>query len=559
MTASHRAQSTPDDGHDLPCPAAARTGRRNETATALLIAIGFGILFGSVTASRFQLVFGSEAFLPLNRVCSVIVLLALIPGVVRRHCTVKNLLVAAGASWLVHAVAVLLSQVLVEPIDLYALGMLSCAFEGAALGIMKLLYVLWALQLRPRLSVSAIAGGFLCGTVYDCLFMSSPAGAIVAQWLAGKGLSLGLLVWGFARAKIPPVAEVTGVAGVAGVAGGARPVERADGAADADASHGASSGASPLRDPDFAAFAAFMAFALVAMLVQGVFAVATGLGGVGGNAFFGLSTGIVMVVVRCAVLLYCAVCVDRMAYAPTTAAVTTLMVVALSLTSLFRGENLGLAGDLLRETAYYILQVVPLVMAMKVARTRPADRVALIAVALVVSASNHVTRFLCFLLVGGSTALGAWEVGALSFASIAVTAAFSMTAMYFEKPRTASYASSYASSGASYGAASGATPDAAWGPVLTAEIDFSRRFGAVCEQGGLTERERDVVLQAVHGYTIDNIADRLCLSRETVKTTLSKAYARAGVNGKQAFLARMDELELGPAAVAPVPDAAGAR
>lgn len=73
------------------------------------------------------------------------------------------------------------------------------------------------------------------------------------------------------------------------------------------------------------------------------------------------------------------------------------------------------------------------------------------------------------------------------------------------------------------------------------EADFCRRFEQACNTHGLTQREREILFTAIHGYTIDNIADRLSISRETVKSGLARAYARAGVNGKQAFLALMDE------------------
>lgn len=82
------------------------------------------------------------------------------------------------------------------------------------------------------------------------------------------------------------------------------------------------------------------------------------------------------------------------------------------------------------------------------------------------------------------------------------------------------------------------TPDAS--PLVAASVNFARRFEELASERGLTPRERDVLFEAVHGYTIDHIARKLSLSREAIKSSLTRAYARAGVSGKQAFLALMD-------------------
>lgn len=60
----------------------------------------------------------------------------------------------------------------------------------------------------------------------------------------------------------------------------------------------------------------------------------------------------------------------------------------------------------------------------------------------------------------------------------------------------------------------------------------------------ISERERDVLFEALHGRTVEGVAETLFLPRDTVKTYLSRAYARAGVNNKQAVLKLIDEWEL---------------
>ncbi|WP_303203257.1 response regulator transcription factor [Raoultibacter timonensis] len=56
----------------------------------------------------------------------------------------------------------------------------------------------------------------------------------------------------------------------------------------------------------------------------------------------------------------------------------------------------------------------------------------------------------------------------------------------------------------------------------------------------LTEREKEVLREAMHGYSIDNIAKHLNLSSQTIKTYLSRSYSRLGVASKQAVLELLD-------------------
>ena len=70
---------------------------------------------------------------------------------------------------------------------------------------------------------------------------------------------------------------------------------------------------------------------------------------------------------------------------------------------------------------------------------------------------------------------------------------------------------------------------------------FAQQFDILCERVRLTPREREVLAEAIHGYSRTNIAKKLCLSPETVKTYLNRAYAKAGVTSKQELVARIEE------------------
>lgn len=81
-------------------------------------------------------------------------------------------------------------------------------------------------------------------------------------------------------------------------------------------------------------------------------------------------------------------------------------------------------------------------------------------------------------------------------------------------------------------------------PLRLRGIEFCLKFEEFCEAKSLSDRERDVLFEALHGRTVEGVAEVLFLSRDTVKTYLSRAYARAGVNNKQAVLKLIDEWEL---------------
>ena len=83
------------------------------------------------------------------------------------------------------------------------------------------------------------------------------------------------------------------------------------------------------------------------------------------------------------------------------------------------------------------------------------------------------------------------------------------------------------------GRAAGATTDA-----------FGMQFEALAQRVHLTPREREAVLEALHGYSRANIARKLNLSPETVKTYLNRAYAKAQVTSKQELVALVERERL---------------
>lgn len=72
---------------------------------------------------------------------------------------------------------------------------------------------------------------------------------------------------------------------------------------------------------------------------------------------------------------------------------------------------------------------------------------------------------------------------------------------------------------------------------------FARNLEAFCQRYDLTPREREVLLEAMHGYSMENIGRRLYVSRETVKTHLRRIYNKVGVSGKQELISFIDRLD----------------
>lgn len=69
---------------------------------------------------------------------------------------------------------------------------------------------------------------------------------------------------------------------------------------------------------------------------------------------------------------------------------------------------------------------------------------------------------------------------------------------------------------------------------------FTVSVDALCEQCHLTPREREVLLEVLHGYTMANVAHRLGISPETVRTHMRSVYQKTGTDNKQALIRHVD-------------------
>lgn len=82
-------------------------------------------------------------------------------------------------------------------------------------------------------------------------------------------------------------------------------------------------------------------------------------------------------------------------------------------------------------------------------------------------------------------------------------------------------------------------------PTATASTDdsdvaFARNIEGICDESRLTPREREVLLEILHGYTEANVAKRLGISPGTVRTHVKSIYNKTGAANKQDLIRIID-------------------
>ena len=75
-----------------------------------------------------------------------------------------------------------------------------------------------------------------------------------------------------------------------------------------------------------------------------------------------------------------------------------------------------------------------------------------------------------------------------------------------------------------------------------ADASFEKAIEDFCRECQLTPRESEILLEALHGYSMPNIATQLCISPGTVRTHMRNIYLKAGVSNKQELIRRIDAM-----------------
>lgn len=71
---------------------------------------------------------------------------------------------------------------------------------------------------------------------------------------------------------------------------------------------------------------------------------------------------------------------------------------------------------------------------------------------------------------------------------------------------------------------------------------FALGVDLLTRQANLTPREREVLIETLHGYTMAGVAQVLSISVETVRTHMKRIYAKAQVTNKQALIKKIASL-----------------
>ena len=71
---------------------------------------------------------------------------------------------------------------------------------------------------------------------------------------------------------------------------------------------------------------------------------------------------------------------------------------------------------------------------------------------------------------------------------------------------------------------------------MAAVDPFAHGIDVLSEWAKLSPREREVLVEIIHGYTMSSVGDILSISTETVRTHMKRIYEKAGVSNKQALI-----------------------
>lgn len=100
----------------------------------------------------------------------------------------------------------------------------------------------------------------------------------------------------------------------------------------------------------------------------------------------------------------------------------------------------------------------------------------------------------------------------------------------------------YAGAGPSQEPAWPANDAASPEPPAPAKDPFMAGLDRLCDECRLTPRERDVLVEVLHGYSMANAARNLGISPETVRTHMRNIYQKTGRTNKQALIQSIERL-----------------
>lgn len=424
----------------------------------------------------------------------------------------------------------------------FVFGILMTAAEGTASTLLVFLFLMPLVRFSSRQVAVTVASGYLLVHLYDGLFLAMPQGVCLAQRPLALLAMVGLAGVLCRRADTSDAAE--------------KPSE----APPVGASEGSSGESVPLAVPAVrprvvAECLLLGALVAVLLLVQGVYSQVTGLGSVGNVQAFNLFTELFAAGVRAAVLVYCLLRTEDVPPAHVAACAVLIFLVGIPVVDLSWGTGAYLVGSHIVNSARYVLLPLATIVGVQAARRVPREAPFLILVMMAAANGCYVSRLVAGVVLDPATGADAVlpTVSLCSMWVIACAAPLYLLgrgrllglAMGGGCGAPGAFAGSQVARGAAgqlpQGGALGAGEAA--DPALLRGVRFYRRLDDLCNKARLTEREKEILREVLHGYSIESIAGRLGLSASTVKTYLSRAYNRFGVSSRQEVLGLLDKAE----------------
>lgn len=499
--------------------------QRKGVSTLAMSAVGLGILVGSWSATREDSYFGSTLFVPA--VPMVMAIAALVLAIVFRkgELKAKPFFVAAVVLVSVQLLATLLVPLFSESEKL-ALGVVVTVAEGISSALFMFLFLASLARFSFKEVAVAIAAGYLLVNLYDGLFLGASEDVRLLQ------RSIGLLL-------------------VVALAGMVSHRMREQGGVGAEANRGgAGSASSPeafsKKRPESVAGCVLLAcFVSVLLLIQGVYSQITGVGGTGNTHLFNMVAEIYVAGVRAAVLAYCLIARSELSVPRIAMCASLIWLAGIPAVTFLWGTDAWLVGSLMLNSGRYILLPIVSIFGVQMARHHSGGATMLVFLAIAAVNSCYVSRFAVLAVMVDPISIGTETLLVISFCSMWIVAcaipSFILIRQRLRSQKPHETSSSKAAQPVSTNKADGVSAESGISdPVFMRELAFYRRFEDMSNEAQLTEREKEVLREAMHGYSIDNIAKHLNLSSQTIKTYLSRSYSRLGVASKQAVLELLD-------------------
>jgi DNA-binding CsgD family transcriptional regulator len=391
-----------------------------------------------------------------------------------------------------------------------AFTVISSIFEGAAIALLEVAFVVLLVKEPLKISAVAIAASYLLADVYYCVLLYAPAGIVSAAMPVGKIISLALLLRLFIITK--PESTVS---------------EGDDNGAE-DEELPLELGSTPLVHS--LAFVASIAF------IWGIFAQLSGQGTI---AFFDAASEIVVISVRIILLVFCIYAGTRFTFRSFVAFISTLFTTGILIIGLIPDDAGFAIGGIILKSGLYVVQVLVLVLAIRAVRTNRTKSIFLISLVFFVGLFGQFSRLGGYLFVDLGNLLSVQAPSAAGIA-LGILIIVLLVVLVPDKQRVPDLNLNSIDTKDHLRPSRVLDVDET---IAEREMDFIIRFSRLCDEIKLSDRERQVLFEALHGYTINGIAAKLFLGRESVKTYLSRAYSRAGVKGKQEFLKMLDFYE----------------